>query len=145
MQDELNERVAVFFDFMFGDEAIPVRTFDDDDAEMAFLNEGGLYGTMGECQAHGGLSPFVVTLGYHDELVWRGTCMQCWTQLRVPAAQTDGGWELEPGESRMVALDPVPDFAENDLTTDAKDTGTDAKGYQNAPEEMYPDDEEAEE
>lgn len=123
MQTELNERVRVFFDFMFGDDTIPVKAFEEDDEEMAYLDEGRLYGTMGECRAHDGLSPFIVSLGYHDdELLWRGTCMQCWAQLRVPVSQTeDDDWTLHVDDSRMVGLDPVPAYEENNLTPEPDD------------------------
>lgn len=120
MLSDLNQRVRVFFDFMFGNGTIPVKEFEQDQAEMEYLDGGNIYGTMGECQAHGDLSPFIVSLGYHGEqLVWRGTCMDCWAQLRVPATppeeSDDEEWHLDAEESSLHALDPVPSYEEQQI------------------------------
>jgi hypothetical protein len=123
--DAYVERVETFFDYMFGDGAIPVRSFDDDQTELAFLDDGGLYGTMGECSTHGGVAPFVITLGWHDELVWRATCMECWAQIRVPASENDHGWMLYEDDAEVVVLDPVPDY--ETTTMPQPDTSDDAE------------------
>lgn len=110
--------VETFFDFMFGDGAIPVRRFEETDREMSFLDSGGVYGTDGDCQQCGQNTPFVVSLGEAETTFWRGTCCYCWTQLRVPATRDDeGGWDLAVGRAELVALDPVSAYEETSMGT----------------------------
>lgn len=112
-----SEPVETFLAFAFGD-TIQMRTFEDDDEEMQYLTQHGCYGQPVGCPVCGGRTPFVISAaGAADEWVWRGTCMDCWAQIRIPATHDGNGehWTLHDDDMTTVVLDPVQEYHEREV------------------------------
>lgn len=124
--DDALEAVATLFDFVFGD-AIPVRRFEDEE-EFDYLAGGAVYGTEAACDACGAAhAPFIVTARTETTTgrnLWTGTCLECFSQLRVPYFRnSDGEWVVDGEEARLVALDTVPTYREQDVGVQPGDHG----------------------
>lgn len=122
--------VEGFFAYVFGPDVLPVRSFDDVQAEMDFLEGGGVYASESSCQVCGANhAPFIVsadTATEFDGRVWRATCLDCYGQVRVPATvDDDNQWELHGEEADVVTLDPVPTYHEKQLQMEPEHADTD--------------------
>lgn len=121
------DHVESFFDYIFGDGVLPVRTFDDVQDELDFLEGGSVYATSGTCQVCAQRSPFVVSSkrierGDGEGRLWRATCFECFSQVRIPASvNNENEWQLHDEEAEIVGLEPVPTYQEAPLDVAPED------------------------
>lgn len=125
------DHIETFFEFIFGEDVLPVRTFDDVQTEMDFLEGGGVYATDGACQVCGRQhAPFIVStqVTADRERIWRATCLDCYGQVRVPATVDDENrWQLHDEAADIVALEPVPTYHEQPVDMDPQAAPTDGE------------------
>lgn len=123
--DPYLEHIETFFDYVFGEQKLPVRSFDSEQDELEYLVGGGVYASSGACQVcEIANAPFIIYLAETDDespypRVWRATCLECFAQIRVPTfIDENGQWAFDEEAGEIVGLEPIPTYQEAPVEDD---------------------------